>query len=117
MIGYSIAANVLVLKVINNTDKSINKIYFNYDESNIKDVAISKIKPNQNKQVGISTINIKKDSKIKMYNEVDGIVYSYIIKDNTINYELSKQYCAPINIYIDTIKDNGELELTIKLAE
>ncbi|VYU18134.1 hypothetical protein [Clostridium tertium] len=113
----TIPANVLVLRVTNNTDKTIKNIYFNYVESNMKDIVISTLKPNQNKQIGISTINIKKDSKIKMYNEVDGKTYSYIIKDNSINSELAKQYCAPTNISINNVDDNGELEITTKLAE
>ncbi|TGY42056.1 hypothetical protein E5347_09985 [Clostridium sartagoforme] len=117
MVGITMPANVLVLRITNTTDKIIKNIQFNYDESNMKDVVISTLKPNQNKQVGISTINIKKDSKIKMYNEVDGKTYSYIIRDNSIKSELSKQYMIPTSIYINKVNDNGELEITTKLEE
>ena len=117
MVGITMPANVLVLRITNTTDKIIKNIQFNYDESNMKDVVISTLKPNQNKQVGISTINIKNDSKIKMYNEVDGKTYSYIIRDNSIKSELSKQYMIPTSIYINKVNDNGELEITTKLEE
>lgn len=113
----TVPVKTLILRVKNNTDKIIKDIYFNYDESNMKPVVISKLKPNQDKQTAISTINIKKDSKIKMYNEVDGKTYSYIIKDNSIKHELSRQYCIPVIIYINNINDSGELEILTKLQE
>ena len=52
-----------------------------------------------------------------MYNEVDGKTYSYIIRDNSIKSELSKQYMIPTSIYINKVNDNGELEITTKLEE
>ena len=109
--------NVLVLRVTNNTNKTIKNITFNYDNSNIKDTVISTLKPNQNKQVGISTINIKKDTKIMMYNEFNGQTFSYIIKDEMFNSEISTRYAIPTNIYINNVNDNGQLDIDIKLEQ
>lgn len=112
-----IPTNVLVLRVTNNTNKIIENISFNYDESNMKDTVISSLKPNQNKQVGISTINIRNNTKIMMYNEVNGQAFSYIIKEEMFNSEISTRYAIPTNIYINDVKDNGELVLSVTIEE
>lgn len=109
--------NVLALRVANNTNKIIKNISFNYKESNMKDIVISSLKPNQSKQVGISTINIRYNTKIVMYKEVDEQTFSCIIRGEMFNYEVSTRYAIPTSIYINNAKDNAELELDIKLEE
>ena len=83
----------------------------------MKDIVISTLKPNQNKQTGISTMNLRNNTKIMMYNQVNGETFSYIIKDSAFNSETSTRYAIPTNIYINNVKDNGQLEIAIKLEE
>ena len=108
-------ADLLVLRIFNNTDKIIKDISFNYEGSNMNDVVISTLKPKQDKQTGISTIYLKNHTDILMYNKINDEIFSYVIKEDAANSFQTKKILTPLRINIDNVKENGELELSIKI--
>ena len=91
--------------------------FFTYDGIRSKDVSVSKIKPNENKQTGISTINLRNHKDIIMYNVVNDKRYDYILKEDAINPCLLAHYSSDIYIEINNIKSDGQLEVSVKLSE
>ena len=110
-------ADLLVLRIFNNTDKIIKDISFNYEGSNMNDVVISSLKPKQDKQTGISTIHMKNHTNIMMYNKFNDEVFSYVIREDAANSFQTKKIITPLRININNVKGNGELELTIVATE
>ena len=106
-----------VVNVSNNTDKIINELLFNYEGSMAEDVVMRNLKAHTNKQTGISTIHLKDNTNIMMYNNFNGQTHSYILKPDAINPGTAVKYSGVIYININNIKENGELELSIKIDE
>lgn len=52
-----------------------------------------------------------------MYNKFNGKTFSYVIKEDAVNPDTSKNYSPPINIFINNIKDNDELEIATEIVE
>ena len=109
--------HLLVVRIKNNTNTIIDKVFFTYEGINSEDVSISKIKPNENKQTGISTINLKNNTNIIMYNIVNGKRYDYILKENAINPCQLAHYSSDIHIEVNGIKSDGQLEISVELSE
>lgn len=109
--------HLLVLRIKNNTNTIIDKVFFTYEGINSKDVSISKIKPNENRQTGISTINLRSHTNIIMYNIVNGKRYDYILKENAINPGLLAHYSSDIYIEVNGIKSDGQLDISVSLSD
>lgn len=92
-----------VLKVRNNTDKVINEVKFiyNVDQSII---SVKNIKPNDNKQTGISTLDEVKNLRMV----VDGLEKEFLIKE-----EIPKAYMGSFTISINDI-NSDECKFEIK---
>ena len=116
MYGYP-PSDLLVIRVFNNTDKKIKDISFNYEGSKMRDTTISSIRPRQDKQTGISTIYLNNPTDILMHHKVDGNTFTYVIKEKVTNSFTTKQVPYPIRISINDIKENGELDISIKVDE
>ncbi|MGL5693958.1 MAG: hypothetical protein ACRCXA_07765 [Peptostreptococcaceae bacterium] len=93
IMGYQWSA---IVRVKNNTDSMINEIKFTYDEDK-KSTKIKKIKPNENKQTGVSAIYDVKN----LIMSVEGVEKVYLIKD-----ELPKGYGNTITIIVHSIDSN-----------
>lgn len=106
-----------VINITNKTDKIINDISFNYEGSGSEDVVLPTLKANSNKQIGISTINLKNHTDIMMYNKVNGETFSYVLKPDIINPGKAVKYSGVLHIRIKNVKDNGELEIVVTIEE
>ena len=98
ILGYACTIN---LRIKNNTDKLIEEIKFTYNETSIR---VKNIKPNENKQTGISNVYDIKDLKMA----VEGLDRAYLIKS-----EIPKAYVSTIIININSI-DSDKCEFDIQ---
>lgn len=87
---------VAILSVKNNTDTLINSVEFIYNFDDIE-TKIKKIKPNDMKQTGISTLN--DINNLRMV--INGCSKSYLIKDN-----IPKSYIEKLVIKINSINSD-----------
>lgn len=84
---------VAIISVKNNTDDLIGKVEFIYNSDDIE-TKIKKIKPDDMKQTGISTLN--DINNLRMV--VDGCSKSYLIREN-----IPKSYIEKLVIMINSI--------------
>ena len=94
--------HIAVLKVENKTANLIDCVKFTYDLGEVS-IKLKKIKPNSNKQTGVSTLYNVRDLKMIVY----GADKEYLMKS-----ELPKGYSNTITISITNINyDNCEFEI------
>ena len=95
-----------ILKIKNNTDKLIGDVKFTYNLEEIS-THVKNIKPNENKQTGVSTLYDVRDLRMV----VGGVDKSYLIKS-----EIPKSYMNTIIITINSI-NSDQCEFDIQEEE
>lgn len=94
-----------IIKIKNKTNFIIDEIRITYDKNKYKGVFIKKINPESSKQTGISTINIPKNTTLKMYTKQG---QSYVIKEG-----LCSNHVGTTIININSVNFDGSLEFEI----
>lgn len=98
-IGYS---RIIIVRIKNKTDHKIEKINISYDGCKYRPLVIKNIKPNDIKQTGISTVNLRTRPDLKIFiNEEKKFVIKECIKENDF-YSL--------DVVITKIYEDGTIE-------
>lgn len=93
---------VVIIRVKNNSSKFIEEVKITYDGYKFSHVLLKNIKPGNNKQIGISTINVPKKSDLKIFINKEK---THIIKEN-----LKAKDRDTINVVINNILEDGTIE-------
>lgn len=99
--------SITVIRVQNLTNKTIDELGITYYGCPHKDIKLKNIKSGSSKQTGVSTLNMPKDTTLKMYTKTG---YTFNIKEN-----IMPKYMGVITVFISEVRADGSLEFKISL--